>query len=68
MNYIWICFTDKLGIVLFDGEYSITFIQQLLKLKGCKDYEIHLADNSTYLFFLQNYLEDCLQLEYTKEV
>lgn len=67
-NYVWLAFTDKYGLVWFNGEYSIKFIEQLLQLKGCKDFEIHLADQSTYWFFIRNYLDDCLQLEYVKEI
>lgn len=63
-NYAWICFTDKYGFIYFDGEYSLEFVKSILSLKGCKDFEIHLTDSDTYWFFIKNYLEDCLQLEY----
>lgn len=66
-RYIWLAFTDKYGFITIDGEYSCDYVQSLLKLYGCKNYELHLADNDTIMFFLSNYLEDCLQLEYVKE-
>lgn len=62
--YLWLAFTDKYGFITFDGNYSCDYVQSLLKLYGCKNYELHLADNDTIMFFLYNYLEDCLQLEY----
>lgn len=66
-RYIWLAFTDKYGIIWFGNAYSVKFVEQVLKSKGCKDFEIHLTDQSTYYFFIQNYLENCLQLEYVKD-
>lgn len=66
--YLWLCFTDK-GIIYFNGKQSLKEVEYILRqYHKCKDFEIHLIDSDTYLFFLKNYLEDCLQLEYVKEI
>ena len=62
--YLWIAFTDKYGLITFDGNYSCDYVQSLLKLYGCKNYELHLTNEETLRFFLENYLEGCYELEY----
>lgn len=62
--YLWIAFTDKYGFTTFDGNYSCDYVQSLLKLYGCKNYELHLTNENTIRFFLENYLEGCYELEY----
>lgn len=62
-NYYWICFTDT-GIKHFDAAYNLKTVEQLLILQENKDFEIHLTDEATYYFFITEYLNGCLELEY----
>lgn len=67
MEYLWIAFTD-LGIKTFDPAYPCDYVQQLLKLYGCKDYILHLTNKETLRGFAEDYLESCYQLEYIEGV
>lgn len=62
-EFIWLCFTDR-GIVYFEGNIRLSFIENLFKLQSIKNYECHYVNNETTLIALQSYMEDCFGIEY----
>lgn len=61
--YLWLCFTDR-GIVYFNGNTKLDFIQKLFLLQGICNFECHYVNDDAILCILQSYLEDCFGLEY----